>query len=160
MRAIITNEEPVIRPYISHDRKELLDLLRMNTPTYFDPAEENDFVDYLEHHAQNYFVVEYSGAIVGGGGFNTGFDNGKTARISWDIIHPGFHGQRLGKKLTQHRIEKIRALQSINRIVVRTSQLAFKFYEKQGFQLERTVKDFWAPGFDLYEMALDPGSCK
>jgi ribosomal protein S18 acetylase RimI-like enzyme len=40
-------------------------------------------------------------------------------------------------------------------IIVRTSQLAYKFYQKVGFELEKTEKDFWAKGFDLYQMKMN-----
>ena len=41
---------------------------------------------------------------------------------------------------------------SVLRITVRTSQLAFGFYEKRGFELKGIEKDYWAEGFDLYRM--------
>ena len=37
---------------------------------------------------------------------------------------------------------------------LRTTQLAFQFYEKMGFELDKTKKDFWAKGFDLYQMKM------
>jgi ribosomal protein S18 acetylase RimI-like enzyme len=36
--------------------------------------------------------------------------------------------------------------------MVRTSQHAWRFFEKMGFELQKTEKNFWAPGFDLYQM--------
>ena len=44
------------------------------------------------------------------------------------------------------------ASSSVRRITVRTSQLAFGFYEKRGFELKGIEKDYWAEGFDLYRM--------
>jgi hypothetical protein len=38
---------------------------------------------------------------------------------------------------------------------VRTTQLTDQFYAKMGFQLERTEKDFWAKGLDLYQMRMN-----
>jgi len=80
------------------------------------------------------------------------FDEGKTARISWDMVHPSMHGKGIGRRLTEFRINEIKKNHSIEKIVVRTTQLVHRFYQKQGFELELTEKDFWAKGLDLYQM--------
>jgi len=145
----------MIRQYKKADQAKLVELLKFNTPKYFDYSEEKDFLEYLELHSQNYFVVENGKEIIGGGGLNYGFDNGKTARISWDIIHPEMQGKGFGTKLTLYRINQIRKNPGVKKIVVRTSQLVHEFYEKIGFELEKKEKDFWAKGFDLYQMKLE-----
>ena len=145
----------MIRTYTSKDKKELLELLRLNTPEFFHPDEEKDLMEYLENHSQHYFVVEDAGKVVGAGGYNLGFDGGKTARISWDMIHPDYQGKGIGRKLTQYRMEQIKAEPKVEKIVVRTTQLVYPFYQKLGFELVKTEKDFWAQGFDLYEMQME-----
>jgi ribosomal protein S18 acetylase RimI-like enzyme len=144
----------MIRPYASSDKEKLMELLRLNTPAFFATSEEADFLDYLAHHSQNYFVVEDSGEVIGSGGFNW-FDDGRIARISWDIIHPAFQGKGIGKELTLFRIGLIKSKPAAKTIYVRTSQLVYLFYHKLGFELEKTEKDFWAKGFDLYQMKLE-----
>jgi ribosomal protein S18 acetylase RimI-like enzyme len=52
----------------------------------------------------------------------------------------------------KHRIDKLNSIGSIQKITVRTSQVAYKFYEKQGFELFEIIKDYWADGFDMYNM--------
>src|SRR5688572_31327903 len=111
----------MIRPYTSHDNPELINLLRLNTPEYFAVSEENDFIDYLNNHAENYFVVEENGKIIGAGGINYLHENTE-ARISWDIIHPDFQGKGIGKELTLYRIEQIKNNPTVNVIYVRTTQ--------------------------------------
>ncbi|WP_299756339.1 GNAT family N-acetyltransferase [uncultured Pontibacter sp.] len=143
----------MIRLYTSDDREKLLALLRLNTPQYFDKAEESDFIDYLHNHLEEYYIVEDQGGIIGSGGINYFPDSG-LARISWDIIHPDHQGKGIGKKLTLFRVNRIKENPAIRKIVVRTTQLVYKFYEKAGFTLEKTEKDFWAPGFDLYQMQM------
>ena len=54
--------------------------------------------------------------------------------------------------MLNHRIEKLRNISSIKKIIVRTSQLVYKFYEKQGFVLLEVKKDYWADGLDMYKM--------
>lgn len=133
------------------DDQAILELLRLNTPEYFSPEEEKDLVDYLARHAHHYFVAESDALMLGCGGFNL-TEDGKTAKISWDIIHPESHGKGIGTELTRFRIMKIKEMDGIEMVSVRTSQLVYRFYEKFGFETREIVKDFWAPGFDLYRM--------
>ena len=144
----------MIRPYIIEDKEALLSILRCNIPLYFDESEEVDFIEYLDKQAENYFIIEQGTKLIGGGGINY-FPETMLARISWDIIHPDFQGKGMGKKLTLFRINQIKENPTIRLIKVRTSQLAYKFYVKLGFELERIEKDFWAKGFDLYQMKIE-----
>lgn len=149
----------LIRKYNPNDRPAVLELFRLNTPAFFAPAEENDLVDYLAGHAQHYYVVEENGIVLGCGGFNTNHpgDDNTTARISWDIFHPQSQGKGLGTALTAFRLREIAAMPGIKTIVVRTTQLVYPFYEKFGFKTVEIIKDYWAPGFDLYHMERGAG---
>ena len=143
----------MIRQYTSTDKDELLHLLKLNTPRYFAASEEIDFITYLDNYLEDYFVVEDNGKIIGAGGINYFFDNTE-ARLSWDLIHPDCQGQGLGKQLTLHRINYLKNNTPVNLLYVRTTQLAYLFYQKMGFVLEKIEKDLWAPGFDLYQMRM------
>ena len=69
------------------------------------------------------------GHVVVCGGIN--FAENKTiGKISWDIIHPDFQGKSLGTKLLKYRIEVLKTIPGIQKITVRTLQVAYKFYEK------------------------------
>ncbi|WP_165023920.1 GNAT family N-acetyltransferase [Dysgonomonas sp. ZJ279] len=144
----------VIREYMDSDKEQLIELLRLNTPEYFSPSEEEDLKDYLDNHADNYYVVDIDGVIVGCGGFNL-TDDRETGKISWDIIHPKSQGQGVGRELTLFRIRKMKEIESIKTISVRTSQLAYKFYAKFGLELREVVKDYWDKGFDMYRLDCD-----
>ncbi|MDB5263978.1 MAG: family acetyltransferase [Adhaeribacter sp.] len=143
----------MIRPYTSKDKGKLLQILRLNTPAYFHPSEEQEYLYFLDHHREHYFVVANGGNILGAGGFNYA-EGGKIARISWDLFHPAVQGKGWGSKLLQYRIATVAENPAVEIISVRTTQLVFRFYEKFGFALQETVKDFWAPGFDLYWLEL------
>ena len=146
-----TNARVLIREYNEADKPELLQLLRLNTPQYFAPEEEQDLVHYLDHEIDHYYVLKYDGALVGCGGINR-VDEGATGRISWDILHPDYQGKGLGSILLKYRIQKLKEMPGVKTITVRTSQLVYKFYEKNGFALEEIVKDYWAEGYDMYRM--------
>lgn len=139
--------------YAPSHRDSLLALIRLNTPEYFAEEEEAEFEAYLDSEIEQYFVMEMGGEVVGCGGIN--FDEQeKMGIISWDMFHPDFQAKGLGTKLLLHRLAILKSMSSIETIVVRTSQVAYRFYQKNGFNLVRTEKDYWAPGFDLYFMEL------
>ena len=140
-----------IREYQTKDKNEVINLIRLNTPKYFAVDEEEDLNKYLETEIELYYVLLYDQNIVGCGGINFS-DNNTKGKISWDIIHPNYQGKYLGTKLLKHRIEKLNSIDGINKITVRTSQFAYKFYEKQGFELIEVKKDYWAEGFDMYHL--------
>lgn len=129
--------------------------MRLNTPKFFAAEEEKDLIKYLEEALEWYFVVTCGIEIVGCGGVNFPKEKNE-ARISWDIFHPDFQGKSLGKLLLQYRIEFIQSKSQIKRIIVRTSNLAWQFYQKQGFELLSIHKDFWAKGIDMYKMKYSP----
>lgn len=140
-----------IRPYNSNDKATVIELLELNTPEYFDVAEKEDFIRYLETEIEDYFIVESEDNLIGAGGINYLFEEGK-ARISWDFVHPKMQGRGVGRLLMKHRIHHLSSKGEIKWIEVRTSQLAYPFYEKMGFHLVEVDKDYWARGFDLYKM--------
>lgn len=140
-----------IREYETNDKNEVINLIRLNTPTYFAVDEEADLNSYLETERELYYVLLYNQKIVGCGGINFA-DNKTTGKISWDIFHPDYQGQSLGTKLLKHRIAKLNSMEGIHKITVRTSQVAYRFYEKQGFELFEIKKGYWAEGFDMYHM--------
>lgn len=140
-----------IRKYNKPDRENVLALLRLNIPRYFAPEEEKDLIDYLQHESENYYVMEVNGKMVGCGGFNIS-DDDTVGKISWDFFHPEQQGKGLGTALVRFRIEKIKEYPGVKTLSVRTSQLAYKFYERLGFEVKETVPDYWATGFDMVRM--------
>ena len=128
-----------------------LGLFRLNTPEYFSTLEEKDLDQYLDQEVESYYLVELHNNVVGCGGINFE-ENRSLGKISWDIFHPDYKRQGLGTLLLKHRISELKKIETVNRIIVRTSQLASGFYQKAGFEIVENVKDYWAPGFDLVKM--------
>jgi len=139
------------RKYKPSDKSEVISLFRLNTPTFFSPEEEEELIIYLDQFSQHYFILEWQGNIIGCGGINLSTDL-TGARISWDFFHPDHQGKGLGTTLLNFRLERIKEFKTVKTITVRTSQLAYLFYEKRGFSLKEIIKDFWATGFDMYRM--------
>ena len=143
----------MIRTYQPSDKEALLQLIRLNTPDYFSPEEEKEFSEYLDSGIEDYFVILRNDSLMGCGGINYEKE-GTEGILSWDMIHPDFHGQGLGTKLVEHRLTFLRQNPLVKTTRVRTAQFTHLFYGKFGFETVRMEKDYWAKGYDLYEMVL------
>lgn len=150
----------MIRPFTSADKDTLIEIFKLNTPKYFDVNELSDFLGYLEDHSDTYLTITYGKNIVGGTGYYVK-DADKSGRITWIFFHPDFAGMGLGRQAVDHCLAILRQDPSVEKLVVTTSQWAYRFFEKFGYALIRTEKDFWGPGLDLYEMEMsnDLGGC-
>jgi ribosomal protein S18 acetylase RimI-like enzyme len=143
-----------IRPYNSEDETQVLALFNLNYPKFFAVEEKSDFIFYLHSERELYFVVEYQNEIVACGGINF-INQDNVARISWDIVSPHFQQKGFGKQLLEFRMRLIEENHNnIEKVVVRTSQHVYQFYEKSGFKLVNIVENYWAKDFHLYEMHL------
>ena len=131
----------MIRKYTTKDKSRVFELFRLNTPNYFDATEQSDLENYLKNQLEDYFVYIENSKIIGVGGINYSFEE-KVACISWDIIDPKWQGRGIGKKLIQFRINHINENPKIEIIRVRTSQYAFQFYGKMGFELDKIEKNY------------------
>lgn len=147
----------MIRRYGIKDKSSLIALIKLHVHNYFASTEVNEFNHYLENEIEDYFVVIENNVTIGAGGINY-FLNKSLARISWDMIHPDHQRKGIGYELLKYRLNLIGKDASIKTVMVRTTQLAFQFYQKAGFELEKIEKDFWAKGFDLYQMKFKNGS--
>lgn len=140
-----------IRIYNHLDKETVLDLFDANCPAYFAPEEREDLNNYLDSELEDYFVVESEGRVVACGGINIQQDKNKGV-LSWDMIHPDSQKKGIGKALVEHRVKHLKENRKVDRIGVRTAQFTHEFYAKCGFVLKEVVKDYWAPGYDLYDM--------
>lgn len=141
----------IIRAYQPNDKDAVIHLFRLNTPAYFSKSEEEGLLDFLDKHTDFYYVADAEGEVLGSGGFILSNDN-SLGTICWDLVHPEMHGKGVGRKLTEFRIQVMQRLGPPQSIIVRTAQFTHGFYEKMGFVLREIVKDYWAPGYDLYYM--------
>ena len=133
--------EVLIREYLPEDKEKLVQLLSLHVPVYFAESEIADYDIYLQHRTELYFIIEIDNKIAGAGGINFNKEN-RVANLSWDFTVPDYQNKGIGKKLLNYRIAVLRNIPDIDRIMVRTSQLAFRFYEKSGFKLKDVKKDY------------------
>jgi len=144
----------MIRKYNQKDRPELIEIFKLNTPKYFDSNEVKDFEEYLDQNADTYLTIEIENRIAGGTGYQI-TDNYTIGRITWIFFHPDFSGLGLGRQSVEYCLNIFKTNPSIKKLVVTTSQLAYKFFEKFGYKLTYTEKDYWGKGLDLYTMEIN-----
>ena len=146
------SETPLhIRTYVPGDREAVLEIFRLNTPTYFGYEEEAELHHYLDHELEAYFVWEEEGRLLGAGGCNI---KDQLGIISWYFVHPDAQGKGVGSAILLHSLDYLRQQTGLQTIRVRTSQWAHHFFGKVGFKLMFTEKDYWAKGLDLYQMEM------
>ncbi len=141
----------MIRQYKISDRPELIEIFKLNTPAYFDPKEINDLEEYLDQNSDTYFTVEYENKIIGGAGYQI-TDNNSIGRITWIFFHPDYSGHGYGRQAVGHCLTILKSNPKLKKLIVTTSQLAYKFFAKFGYTLTRIEKDYWGIGLDLYVM--------
>jgi len=143
----------MIRPYKSIDEASLLEIFKLNTPQNFDNRELKDFQEYLEQKGDTYLTIEVNNKIVGGAGYYVN-ERDNSGRITWIFFDPNYSGQGLGMQVVDHCLTQLRKNNRVEKFIVTTSQLAFKFFEKFGYNISRIEKDYWGEGLDLYEMEM------
>ncbi|MCE3280110.1 MAG: family N-acetyltransferase [Bacteroidetes bacterium] len=141
----------MIRPYEVSDKEELISIFNLNVPKYFDPKELQEFEDYLEVGKDTYMTIESENSIIGGVGYEIRKSD-SSGRINWIFLHPQFSGTGYGKQAVEYCLTILKQDPIVKTLVVRTSQLAYKFFERLGYSLIRTEKDYWGKGLDLYLM--------
>ncbi|MDF2436237.1 MAG: family N-acetyltransferase [Bacteroidota bacterium] len=141
----------MIRPYQITDQESLVQIFKMNIPEFFARHELKEFLDYLSDIKGTYLTVTEKGKIIGGCGYETRKED-NSGRINWIFFHPDFSGKGYGKEVVEYCHHRLTNDLHVKVFVVRTSQYAYKFFEKSGYVLVSTEKDYWGQGLDLYLM--------
>lgn len=138
-----------IRPFQPQDKQALCDIFSRHIPQYFGDNELSDFMEYLAHYPQDYYVLTLDEQVIGGGGFWINEAEQK-AGLTWGFVAPEHMKLGLGKQLATFRLQKIKDSGKAKTVHVETSQHGWQFFEKLGFEFEEMEKDYWAEGLDLY----------
>jgi ribosomal protein S18 acetylase RimI-like enzyme len=148
------NKKLMIRSFRKSDQEKLIEIFNLNVPEFFDPAELTHFIEYLRTSAETYLTIESEGRIVGGVGYEIR-ESDRSGRINWIFIHPDFSNLGFGTKGVNHCLMILRSNHNVEILIVRTSQLAYKFFERLGYKVTKTEKDYWGKGLDLYLMTQE-----
>jgi ribosomal protein S18 acetylase RimI-like enzyme len=144
-----------IRAYRNEDLEAVVAIFRSNIPKYFTPAEEAGLYEFLDGYAEDYYVIEVSGEVVGSGGIALNELESPTVSLCWGMVHRDHLGTGLGRNLTEFRIKYSREKYGDVPLTIGTSQHTQGFYEKFGFRLTEYEKDGYGPGIDTCKMRLE-----
>ncbi|MEQ1763208.1 MAG: GNAT family N-acetyltransferase [Pyrinomonadaceae bacterium] len=142
------------RRYTAKDLDSVVAIFRSNIPKYFGPSEEPGLLEFLAAmRAEDYYVIEIDGEIVGAGGIALNEDD--TVSLCWGMVREDHLGTGLGKKLTEFRIKAAREKFGDRAMVTSTSQHTEGFYNKFGFRTVEHTPNGFGPGIDICKMRLD-----
>ena len=144
-----------LRKFQETDTDAVVEIFRSNIPKYFGPGEEPGLYDFLRDHADDYYVVEVGGEVIGSGGIALNDLESPTVSLCWGMIREDHLGTGLGKKLTEFRIDLAREKYAGLPLTIGTSQHTQGFYEKFGFQLVEHTPNGYGPGIDMCRMRLE-----
>lgn len=160
MSGILSNIS--ILPYSSEYREGCMAAFISNSPKYFTPEEIDQFrewLDYVEGNSRDlypgehnhYFVVLQNQQVIGCGGFGYNPSTQK-ATLAWGLVHNDHHKQYVGSALLTHRLNQIGSMFPDATVYLDTTQHAFEFFERHGFEVEKITHNSYAPGMHRYDM--------
>jgi len=139
----------LIEPYKIEHKERLIEIFRENTPKFYAPEEEGDFLAFLTRDTNQYYTIKSFNDVAGGGGYT--FDNDR-ARLIWNMVDPKYRDQGLGRALLNFCLEELKKSRLTSMVEVWTSEYAHPFYAKFGFEVLDKLQDFRSLGSDLYHM--------
>lgn len=149
-----------VRPFEPRDHDVCLALLASNTPEFFAPQEQADYVRFLRTHQETYFVLERDGEVVACGGVALFPDDAagmqldvNSAGLTWGMVRRDLHAQGIGTALLEARLGWLRThAPQVREVRLATSQFTTEYYARRGFQVRHVTRDGFAPGVDAIEM--------
>lgn len=139
-----------IRIYQIADKAACLRIFDSNIPDFFDRSERDLLSDFLDSPIGAYFVIERDGAVIGSGGYRK--EECGQARFTWGMVHRKHHGEGLGQRLAEYRLEAIEKSGEYSEIEIHTTPKIAPFFKKFGFESRKVEPDGFAPGMDKVQM--------
>ena len=132
---------------------DCLNLFKSNTPTFFDPSEEELLQKYLNQEGINYYLFfDEKNKLVATGGYE--HEQSSKIVLTWGMVDKKLHNNGYGRYITEYRLKKINKEFANTDVILNTSQHTFKFYEKFGFKVIKITKNGYGFELDKYDMIL------
>lgn len=142
------------RSYTPEDKDRLVEIFRSNCPKYFDPADEEEFIDFLDNYTDENYLVAFSNGIIVGCGRH--YRKGEMYGIAWGMFESGSIGSRRILQVADdfyYAMEgKILAENTGYPIRINTTQLMEKMFNRYGFKTYEILLDGFGNGLDEYRM--------
>jgi ribosomal protein S18 acetylase RimI-like enzyme len=153
------------REYRPEDREGCLGIFRSNLPRFFAGEEQKDLENWLDGRdlgglsygnteSEYFYIARDESGIIACGGFYF-LRNENRANLVWGMVLKGRHGQGVGRRLLEYRIDRIRSLKPGIVLSLDTTQHTRGFFEKLGFTLTGIVPGYYGKDLDRYDMLLD-----
>lgn len=139
----------MIRPYQEEDNASVIEMIKLLTPKYFDPSEEELLEKYLKQPDKNCFVKVEDGMVMALCGYRIEGDKGL---LTWCLTDPKSHGKGYGTELVNFCKAQLQKDSKITKWDVWTSQFGDSFFARFGFETKIIQHNFWGQGLDLYLM--------
>ena len=145
-----------IRPYKLSDKENVIKIFNSNCPKYFDKNDLSDLIDFLDNYADsNFKVVLFNKEVIGCGGHYVKHSD-KVFGIAWVMFWRFSMGkanfQIISKQFFKHILTNIDKENLDFDIVINTSQLLEKTFNKFDFWTERVIKNGYGENLDHYVM--------
>jgi len=145
-----------IRAYTFTDKQNILEIFKSNCPKYFDIKDATDLVDFLDNYADNNFKVLISdNQIIGCGGHYVKHPD-KHFGIAWVMFrrfaigHSNFF--KIATHFFNHILTNIQNEKLDYDIVINTTQLLEKIFNKFEFQTVKIINNGFGENLDHYVM--------
>lgn len=142
-----------LRAYEQTDRERCLAIFEGNTPLYFASHEVAEFAKFLNTPNCAYYVVERNNELVGCGGFWIKPEEKKAALV-WGMVRSDRQKIGAGSFLLLSRLQEVALAVPDCTIHLDTSQHAFQFFEKYGFEVQKFIENHYAKDLHRYDMIL------
>jgi len=135
---------------------DLVSIMQSNIPIYFAEHEVSEFKSFFTDNQESYkyWIATKDNKVVAGAGiaYNEKLTEGY---LCWGMVQNELRCQGIGTVLTKMRIEDAKKTLGVGgKIICKTTQHSYTYYQKMGFKLLFTVDNHWTEGMHLYEMEL------
>lgn len=79
-------------------------------------------------------TIEVDNKIVGSAGYFVN-ESDRSGRITWIFFDPNHSGLGLGREIVEHCIKLLNKDTKVEKLIVTTSQLAYRFFEKFDYEI-------------------------
>ncbi len=124
----------------------------------FERPYPSSYLETLAHLSpETFLVVSLNGCIVG---YSASVLRGSEGHIISIAVHPNYRGIGIGEKLLMKSIKRLKDLGAKRVILeVKVDNIrALKLYQKLGFKIVKTLKNYYWDGADAYRMTLNVNS--